>query len=368
LVIKLIPFVDLTRQIASIREEIDKAIASVLDGGFFILGEELERFEHRFAQYCNTKYAVGVSSGTAALHLSLVALGIKENDEVITVPNTAVATVVAIRQAGAMPRFVDVVAQTHLMNPKLLENAIMERTRAIIPVHLFGQSSEMDAINEIAEKHGIAVIEDACQAHGALHHNKKTGSMGSVGCFSFYPSKNLGAFGDAGIITTNDKSLWERLLSLRNYGEEKKNYNAREGFNARLDEIQAAILNVKLKYLDMWNKARREGAKQYNQLIKNPAISLPVELPHNKHVYHLYVIKTKNRDLLQRFLLSKGIKTQIHYPLPVHLQKAYGFLNLSRGSLPVAEGLAKKILSIPLFPELTSGQIEAVAKALNEFH
>ena len=357
-----INFVDLGRQYSSIKEEIDEAIQRVLDNTSFILGNEVEEFEKNFAEYCEVKHCVGVDSGTSALSLVLKALGVKEGDEVITVPNTFIATTLAISSVGASIKFVDV-DEHYNMDVAQLRNAISERTKAIIPVDLFGQVADMDEVMAIAREHNIKVIEDACQAHGAESKGRKAGSFGDVACFSFYPGKNLGAYGDGGAVVTNNEELKERLIALRNYGSKVKYHHPVKGFNNRLDALQAAVLNVKLKHLDEWNDKRRRNAQLYNELLDNT----PKEKDGNKHVYHLYVIRSDKRDVLAEFLENKGIYTGVHYPIPIHLQKAYEELGLKEGDFPVTEKYAKEMLSLPMFAELNEEEIRYIAESIKEF-
>ncbi len=375
----IIPFLDLTGQYLGLQAEIDKAISGVLNSGWFILGEELSGFESEFAQYCGTSHAVGVGSGTEALHLALLACGIKAEDEVITVPNTAVPTVAAIRFAGAKPVFVDIDPRTYTMDPNALESFLSTRfkshpkrapggPKAIIPVHLYGQPADMGPILELAEKYELKVIEDACQAHGARYRGTVVGSLGDIGCFSFYPTKNLGAYGDSGMVVTNQNSLAQHVKRLRNYGEETKFHNVIEGYNSRLDEIQAAILRVKLKYLEKWNRKRRSLAEIYHNLLKHTPVQTPVEAQYATHVYHLYVIRTARRDELITWLAHKGIATGIHYPLPIHFQPAYKGLGYSPGDFPIAESYSEAILSLPLYPELSERQIGQVSTGVCDFY
>ncbi|MFH1369587.1 MAG: DegT/DnrJ/EryC1/StrS family aminotransferase [Elusimicrobiota bacterium] len=366
---KKIPFGDLAVSYKAHKKELDAAIQRVLDRGWYILGEELQSFEKKFASYCGSAHAVGVGSGTEALHLALVASSAGPGDEVITVPNTAVPTVSAISFSGATPKFVDIDQKTYTMDPSKLEAAITPKTKAIIPVHLFGHCCDMDLINEIAKKYNITVIEDACQAHGAQYKTKKSGILGKMGCFSFYPSKNLGAYGDGGMITTDDKTLAEKLVFLRNYGQEKRYFHKIVGFNSRLDEIQAAVLEVKLPYLDEWNQRRRQLAGMYVELLGNlPEVVLPSEAGNSKHIFHLFVIKCKDRDNLQKHLAENGVGTLIHYPVPVHLQKSYRFLGYPASSFPIAEKNAGEILSLPMYPELFSKDIEQIAEIIKNFY
>jgi dTDP-4-amino-4,6-dideoxygalactose transaminase len=363
----MIPISDLKRQYELLKPEIDSAIKKVFSDSWFVLGKQVEEFEREFATYCGTKYAVSVGSGTEALHLALVACGIGAGDEVITVPNTAVFTVSAISFAGAKPVFVDIDENNYLMDTKKLEKAITKKTKAIIPVHLYGQCANISEIMRIARKYKLKVIEDACQAHGATYRDHKSGSIGDFGAFSFYPSKNLGCYGDGGMIVTNNRKAAEKLKMLRNGGQKQRYYHDIKGFNSRLDEIQAAVLRVKLKYLDKWNDNRRTMAHLYGKLIKNSKIVLPSETTGAKHVFHLYVIRTKNRDKLQQYLKDKGIQTLIHYPVPVHRQKAYSDLKIKAGVFKVAESAAKEILSLPMFPEITEAEIMEVSEAINNY-
>jgi dTDP-4-amino-4,6-dideoxygalactose transaminase len=360
-----IPFGDLRRQYHSIKDKVDEAISKVLNKGSFILGENVESFEQEFSSFCGAKFGVGVGSGTEALHLSLLACGVKPGDEVITVANTAVPTVSAISFANAIPVFVDIDQESHNINPSKIEEKISEKTKVILPVHLYGQPADMDRILEVADQYKLKVVEDACQAHGAEYKGRKVGTFGNTGCFSFYPSKNLNAYGDGGVVVTNDEEIAIRLKMLRNYGKERRYYNPIKGFNSRLDEIQASILRVKLKYLDEWNEKRREIAQLYNTFLKT--VIKPKEMDYAKHVYHLYVIRSPKREQLQMYLREKGIGTLIHYPIPIHLQGAYRELGLKDGSLPITEKYASEILSLPIFPELTNEEIEYISTSVNSF-
>ena len=363
-----INFVDLKRQYVAIKNEIDPSIKNVVDNTAFILGNEVESFENEFAQYCGVKYGIGVDSGTSALSLALRALNIKEGDEVITVPNTFIATTLAISSVGANVKFVDIDPVTYNMDVNKLRNAINEKTKAIMPVHLFGQSADMDAILKIARKNNLKVIEDACQAHGAEYKGKKAGSIGNVACFSFYPGKNLGAYGDGGALVTNDEELKEKVIALRNYGSKIKYYHPIKGFNNRLDAIQAAVLRVKLKHLNEWNEKRRNNAQLYNEFLKESNVETPIEKTGCKHIYHLYVVRSKKRDKLVESLGRKGISTGIHYPVPIHLQKAYEELNLKKGSFPITEKCSDEILSLPMFAELSEEEIKYIAEKIKEFN
>ncbi|MCK4462781.1 MAG: DegT/DnrJ/EryC1/StrS family aminotransferase [Candidatus Omnitrophica bacterium] len=363
----MIPFVDLKRQYNSIKDEIDTKINEVLESTNFILGEKVEAFEHEFANYCGVKYGVGVASGSDALFLSLKALGIGKGDEVITVPNTYIATANAIAQNGAKPVFVDITPEMYCIGLGEIEEKITEKTKAILPVHLYGHPASMDAICDIATKYDLYIIEDACQAHGAESFGDKTGYLGNAGCFSFYPSKNLGCAGDGGMIVTYHKELAEKIKMLRDYGQKTKNHHEVIGYNSRLDEIQATMLRVKLKYLDEWNNKRREHARLYNELLKEvEGIETPFESDYVKHIYHLYVIRSKNRDKLQQYLTSNGISTGIHYPIPIHLQKAYKYLKYKKGDFPITEEYVNEILSLPMYPELRDDEIERVCEKIKE--
>lgn len=365
----LIPPFSLQRQNRLLSRELKEAIARVIKKGNFILGEEVEKFEEEFAAFIGTKYAVGVGSGTDALFLSLLSLDIGPGDEVITLSNTAVPTCSAISMAGAKPVFVDIDSTYYTMDVKQVEAAISPRTRAIMPVHLFGQSVEMGGLKKVAQKHSLAIVEDACQAHGTEYRRKKAGSLGLLGAFSFYPTKNLGSFGDGGLITTDDESLAKKIRKLRFYGmEDKKTYwHPIKGVNSRLDEVQAAILRVKLPYLNSWNERRRQIAAKYMELLPGDLISLPEEAQYGRHNFHLFVIRTEKREGLQSFLHEKKIITGVHYALPVHLQGAYKELGYKKGSLPVTERYAGQILSLPMFPELKDGEVEYVARKIKAF-
>jgi dTDP-4-amino-4,6-dideoxygalactose transaminase len=332
------------------------------------MGEELERFEEEFALFCNTKYAIGVANGSDALILALIACEIGEGDEVITVPNTFIATTEAITHVGGKIVFADIDPKTYTIDISKIEEKINERTKAIIPIHLYGQPADMDPIIELAKKYNLKVIEDAAQAHGAEHEGEKVGSIGDVGCFSFYPGKNLGAYGDAGIITTNNEEIAKKIKLLRNHGSIKKYEHEIEGYSSRLDNLQAAILRVKLKYLNKWNDMRRRNAKKYNELLSSiDGVITPYEADYAKHVYHLYVIRTENRDKLREELRSKDIATGIHYPIPLHLQAAYKYLGYEYGDFPVTEECSQEILSLPMFTELSEDQIEEIVKLIKKY-
>jgi dTDP-4-amino-4,6-dideoxygalactose transaminase len=363
----MIPFLDLREEYRTIESEVLETISAVMRRGNFILGENVKAFEEEFANYCGAKFGVGVGSGTEALHLALLACGVKQGDEVITVPNTAAATALAVSSANAKPIFIDVSQEFYTIDPAKVETAITSRTKAIIPVHLYGHPADMDPIMEIAERYDLRVVEDACQAHGAEYKGQKVGSIGHLGCFSFYPTKNLGAYGDGGMVVTKDEGLYEKLCLLRNYGQSDRYHHIIKGYNSRLDEIQAAMLRVKLKKLDKWNEVRRNIADAYNQLLENSDVITPKEASYAKHVYHLYVIRSKRREELKHFLEKRGIQTLIHYPIPLHLQEAYQELGLKKGSYPQSEKCAEEILSLPIYPELKSEQIAYLGEVINEF-
>ena len=362
-----VPFVDLKRQYSSIKPEIDAAIQDVLDNTAFIMGENVKNFESNFAKFCGVKHAIGVSSGTSALHLALLGAGIKPGDEVITVPNTFIATAEAISHAGAKPVFVDIDKETYTINVSKIKDKITEKTKAVIPVHLYGQMVEMDDLMELAQDNNLKIIEDSAQAHGAEYKCRKAGTIANSGCFSFYPGKNLGAYGDAGMVTTNDDEIAENVKILRDHGRSDKYEHKIIGFNHRIDALQAAILNVKLKYLNGWTDARRKNAKLYNELLSNVDVVTPVEKEYSKHVYHLYVIRTKKRDELQKYLKTHGIATGVHYPIPLHLQPAYSHLDYKEGDFTVTEEYSGEILSLPMFGELTEEEIEYVVEKIKEF-
>lgn len=359
-----IPFGDLKRQYQNLREPIDKATAEVYASGWFVLGKQVEKFEAEFANYCGAKYGVGVGSGTEALHLALVACGVKYGDEVITVANTCVPTISAISFAGATPVLVDIDEQTFTINPALIEERITEKTKAIVPVHLYGQCADMDAILAIAQEHNLCVIEDCAQAQGAMYKGRMAGTMGDMGAFSFYPSKNLGAFGDGGLVLTNNQQLSQKSTKLRNYGQEKRYYHSIKGFNSRLDELQAAILSVKLPYLDQWNQRRREIAKLYNDAFMPTEINCPQEIGDRFHVYHLYALRVPQRDRFQKLLDDVGIRTVIHYPIPIHHQESYRELKYQSKFLSITEKLAEQIVSIPIYPELTNDEVDYIVSNL----
>ncbi|MBT4136865.1 MAG: DegT/DnrJ/EryC1/StrS family aminotransferase [Candidatus Latescibacteria bacterium] len=360
-----IPFGDLKRQYIAQKPEIDQAIQTVLNSGWFVLGEQGHRFERAFAKYCGAKHGIGVGSGTDALHLGLKACGVQAGDEVITVAHTATPTASGISLLGAIPVFIDIDPESYTLNPNLIEAAITPKTKAILPVHLYGQAADMNAILHIAQKHHLPVVEDCAQAHGTIYGNHKVGTLGDVGCFSFYPSKNLGALGDAGIIITNQDHLAHQVQLLRNYGSITRDVHEILGANSRLDEIQAAILNAKLGQLDAGNKRRQEIAQRYSTSIKHSDIQHPTPKDWGTHTYHLYVIQTSNRDLLRKHLEKCGISTGIHYPTPIHKQPAYA--HLSTQPLPVTEHIVNQIVSLPIFPELTDAEIDHIVQSVNAF-
>jgi len=362
-----IPLVDLKAQYHSIKAEIDAATARIFENSSFILGAEVEAFERDFAHYCGVKHAIGVSSGTDALQLALLGYGIGEGDEVITTSFTFIATAAAISHVGAKPVLVDIDPRTYNIDPAKIEAAITPRTKAILPVHLYGQPAQMTPILEIAGRYGLRVIEDACQAHGATYFGRKTGGLGDVACFSFYPSKNLGGAGDGGMLTTNDDAFAEWARKVRDHGRTGKYVHGLIGFTYRLDALQAAILRIKLAHLDAWNEARRRHAATYNELLASTGVVLPQEAEGCRSVYHVYVIRTPQRDELLAHLQRRGIGASVHYTLPIHLQPAYAALGLPKGAFPVAEACAESVISLPMYAELTRDQIEEVVEAIKEF-
>jgi dTDP-4-amino-4,6-dideoxygalactose transaminase len=362
--VTVIPFIDLVAQYHGIKDEVDEAIGRVLETGQFVLGDEVDAFEREFALLAGTSQTIAVNSGTAALHLALVAAGIGAGDEVITVPFTFVASVAAICHAGARPVLVDIDAKSFTIDVRQIEAAITPRTKAILPVHLYGQAADIEPVRSIADRHGLIVIEDAAQAHGSLYQGRPCGSLGDLACFSFYPSKNLGACGEGGLIATSNEALADRLRLLRNWGQAAKYLHVIPGFNARMDALQAAILRVKLRHLPRWTEARRRHAARYQQLLAGTALALPEEMPYAHHVYYLYTVRSREREALRAALAADGIATGVHYPRPVHLQPAYESLGYRQGSFPVSERASEEVLSLPLFPELTCAQIETVAAAI----
>jgi len=364
-----IPFGSLKREYDSISGEIDEAIKKVLNSGWFILGKEVEEFEKDFANYIGTKFCVACANGTDAITLSLLALDIKEGDEVITQTNTCIPTVCAIINSDAIPVFCDVNDDTLMIDTNDLINKITDKTRAIIPVNLFGSCPDYDKICKISKEYSIPIIEDCAQSHGAKFGNQKTGTFGITGCFSFYPSKNLGCYGDGGAITTNDNELYNKLLMLRNYGQEKRYYHTTLGLNSRLDEIQAAILNIKLIHLDNWNKARQKIATRYNKAFEKDKDVTTLKFGEKvESVYHLYIVKVRKREKLQEYLASKNISTLIHYPIPCHLQKAYQYLGYKEGDFKISEKGSKEILSLPIFPQMKDSEVDYVIKCIKAFY
>lgn len=365
-----IPISDTKIQYYRHKTELDSAIQRVLERSWFILGEEGAAFEQEFAAFLGAKFAVGVANGTDAIQLGLMACGVGPGDEVITTPHTALFSLLAITQTGATPVLVDIEPDTGLIDPNLIEAKITPRTKAIVPVHLYGQAVDLDPMLALAKAKGLVVVEDSCQAHGTLYKGKATGTFGQVGTYSFYPSKNLGAYGDGGAIVTDDPAIAKKISQLRNGGQSERYHHDLQGINSRLDEIQAAILRVKLAYLAGWNEARRERAVLYDKLLADSWVQRPVERPYGRHIYHLYVIRVANRqerDKLQEYLKQNGVGTGIHYPIPAHLQKAYSGLGLERGSLPQAEASADCILSLPMFPELPLEHVERVCELINSY-
>jgi dTDP-4-amino-4,6-dideoxygalactose transaminase len=361
-----VPFVDLAAQQTAIAWELSEALDDVASRSDWILGRDLELFETEFADYCESVYAIGVDSGLSALELALRALEVGAGDEVITAANTFVATVFAIAHVGATPVLVDVDPKTYVLDPDAVRAAITKRTRAIVPVHLYGQPADMDSLSAIARSHGILVIEDACQAHGARYKGQRVGSMGDAAAFSFYPAKNLGAHGDGGMVVTRNRTLRDRLRVLRNYGQQRKNHHVEVGFNRRLDTLQAAILRVKLRHLDAWNETRRAVASLYDELLPEQVIK-PTVASDVEPVWHLYPIQVERRDRLAAFLEQNGIGTGVHYPLPVHRQAAFKGLGYEVGSYPIAEAACRRVLSLPIYPELTPASVRVVSAAIHDF-
>jgi dTDP-4-amino-4,6-dideoxygalactose transaminase len=362
-----IPMLDLKREYHALKAEVDAAIAGVLDKALYVLGENVQAFEQEFAAYVGTKFAVGVGSGMDALHLALRALDIRPGDEVITVANTAAATAMAITAAGARPVFCEICEHSYTLDPLRIPEKITTKTRAIIPVHLFGQPADMESILSLANDRQLFVVEDACQGHGARWRGKKVGAFGHLGCFSFYPSKNLGCYGDGGMITTDDPDLAARLRMLRNYGQRERYAHCILGYNSRLDELQAAILRVKLRYLDAWNERRRKAAGRYHHLLEGAPVVLPAEKTGADHIYHLYVIRVADRNGLSAFLRANGVMTNIHYPMPLYRQAAFRTQDLTWEQLPITERCTAEILSLPLFPWITDEEIMVVSRLVREW-
>jgi len=364
----MIPYLDLRAQYHGIKDEIDAAVLRVLESTQFILGEEVVAFERDFAAYCHASESVGVNSGTSALHLALLAAGIGPGDEVITTPFTFVATVAAIRYAGATPVFVDIEPDYYTIDAGKIEAAITPRTRAIMPVHLYGQPADMMPIVEIARTRGLTVIEDAAQAHGSEYRGRRCGSLAEIAAFSFYPGKNLGAYGEGGAITTSRGDLTATCRVLRDWGQEKRYEHRLKGFNYRMDGIQGAVLRVKLRHLEAWTEKRRQVARWYAEALDPESVRLPKERPECRHVYHVYAVRTDDRDSLRDALAKAGIQTGIHYPIPVHLQPAHADLGYRVGDFPVAETVAREVLSLPMFPEMTRQEVATVAAAVSKTH
>ncbi|MFO7891899.1 MAG: DegT/DnrJ/EryC1/StrS family aminotransferase [bacterium] len=362
-----IPMVDLVEQYKTIKKEIDQEINKVLQTGRFIMGPNVEAFNKEMADYTETKYGIGCASGTDALQLCLMAIDIKPGDEVITTPFTFVATAEVIALLGAKPVYVDIEEDSYLIDVDKIENAITDKTRAIIPVHLFGQAADMDHINKIAKKHNFYVIEDACQAVGAKYKSKSVCSLGDLGCLSYFPAKNLGAFGDGGHVLTSNKKLADKVRTLMDHGSDKRYHHSRLGINSRLDALQAAILRVKLKYIDQWNEARKDRAALYTELLKDAKVQTPVIKEYNDHVFHQYSIQVEDRDGLQEHLKKAGIASAIHYPIPLHLQPAYKKFSDGEGSFPISEKTAKHIISLPMYPELGEKEIQFIARTITEY-
>lgn len=359
--------VDLVAQYQSIHKEIDRAVYEVLESGRFIMGPNVTKFEEEMADYCDVKYAIGCASGTDALMLTLMSIGVGPGDDVITTPFTFVATAEVIALLGARPVYVDIEPDTYLIDVDCIEGSITKKTKAVIPVHLYGQSVDMDRISAIAKKHQLVVIEDACQAVGAKYKERRVCSLGEMGCLSFFPSKNLGAYGDGGMVLTSDERLAQRLRMIRDHGSERRYHHTILGMNSRLDALQAAILRIKLEHLDEWNEARKDRAAMYSELLKEAHVVTPVIKETNDHVFHQYSIRVKNREGLQKYLEEAGIATAIHYPVPLHLQQAFSCSRTGKGSFPVAEEVAREIISLPMYPELKEEAVQFIVEKIIEF-
>jgi len=357
----MIPLADLKTQYHSIKAEIDAAISGILESSQFILGREVAAFEEAFAGYCGGRYAIAVNSGTSALHLALLAAGIGEGDEVITVPYSFVATAAAIRYTGARPVFVDIDAASFNIDVSAIEAAVTPRTKAIMPVHLFGQPADMDPILDIARRHNLLVIEDAAQAHGAEYKGRRVGSIGDFGCFSFYPGKNLGAYGEGGAVVTNNPEAARTIRLLRNWGQEESYKHILRGYNYRMEGLQGAILRVKLKYLPQWTEARRAHGEAYNRLLAGTGVITPAVMQYARHVFHVYALRTPNRQALQSALTAAGVQSAVYYPIAIHMLEAHQDLGYRRGQFPVSEQMCEEELSLPVYPELTEQQIETIA-------
>ena len=361
-----VPYLDLKAQYRSIKSEIDEAVVRLLDSCQFVLGPEVAEFEQDFASYCGTSECIALNSGTSALHLALLAAGVGPGDEVITVPFTFVASVATILYAGAKPVLVDIEPRTFNMNPDALQAAISPRTKAIVPVHLYGHPADMDPILEVARKHNLIVIEDAAQAHGAKYKGRSAGSIGDIACFSFYPTKNLGAYGEGGAVTTSNPEYARTIRMLRDWGQDRKYHHLLHGYNYRMEGFQGAILRVKLRHLERWIERRRAIVKTYNERLAGLDVVRPAEMPWARHVYHLYTLRSDNRDALQADLLNEGIQTGVHYSTPAHLLPAYAHLGYGPNSFPESKKAAREVLSLPLYPELTESQVQTVLDALTE--
>jgi dTDP-4-amino-4,6-dideoxygalactose transaminase len=361
-----VPYFDLTAQYAQVRDEIRAALDRVCQKAGFVLGEEVERFEHSFADYCGVKHSIALNSGTSALHLALLSAGIGPGDEVITTANTFIATVEAIAYVGARPVFADIDPTTANIDPEEIEKAITPRTRAIIPVHLYGRPADLDAIMDIATRHRLLVIEDACQAHGAMYNRKRVGGFGHAAAFSFYPGKNLGAYGEGGVLTTNDDEVAKLVRSLRSHGETARYFHKYVGYNYRMEGFQGAVLNVKLRYLDEWTAKRRKFARLYRELLSGANLGIPEDSLEADCVYHLFVVYAENRDQVRDELDKRGVQTAVHYPKPVHLQDAFSHLGFGPATLPHTERACERVLSLPLWPEMTEEQVRYAAATLKE--
>jgi dTDP-4-amino-4,6-dideoxygalactose transaminase len=363
----MIPFVDLRAQYLSLKDDIDRAVLNVFDTTQFVLGTDVKAFEQLFATYTATGDAIGVNSGTSALHLALLAAGVGRGDEVITTPFTFIATVSAIDYCGATPVFVDIDPATHTIDPAAIEAVITPRTKAILPVHLHGRPADMDPIMAVAAAHGLMVVEDAAQAHGAEYKGRRIGSIGHLGCFSFYPGKNLGAYGEGGAVTTNDPALAKTIRTLRDWGAEKRYHHDLKGFNYRLEGVQGAVLTVKMAHIERWTEDRRRLAARYDALLADTGLISPPPPAGLRHVYHIYAVRSRRRDDLQAFLTDRGVSTGIHYPIPVHLQKAFAELGGRPGDFPESEAASVETLSIPMYPELSESDQDTIVAALREW-
>ena len=362
-----VPYLDLKSHHAPLRDEFERAIRDVIDSGIFASGPAVTRFEEAFARFCECDHAVGLGSGTEAVWLALIACGVEPGDEVITVPTTFMATAEAITYCGAKPVFVDIDERTYTMDATALSGALTSKTKAIVPVHLFGQVGDMDPILKFARQHGLPVIEDAAQAHGAEYKGKKAGSMGEIGCFSFYPGKNLGALGEAGAVVTNDTKLRDKIRSLRDHGQVRKYQHTMIGWNCRMDAIQGACLEIKLRHLQRGNELRRKHAKRYNEGFRGlDDVVTPTEADYARHIYHVYAIRVQGRENVIRQLEENGVGYGVHYPIPIHLQEAYAALGYERGAFPVSEMIAREVLSLPMYPELKEDQIDFVIETVTE--